>query len=172
MQLRRRTTGDKSLYECKNIDGVDAITFEPIISLPSNRLIRLDSGWCTDIMNFLRLYPNNGEYKDPTTRQVFTNELINEVKRRLISLNQVVPAWMNDYDANQEEEEEEEEGEYVYETDDDDSPDDEDDSPQDEPRILSHLITKAKYEISTSQYDVDNDMIKQALEQSSGDNTF
>ena len=53
-------------------------------------------------MNFLHLQPNsdasgNDVYSDPSTRQVFSTELIKEVNKRLVLLNQNVPTWITNY---------------------------------------------------------------------------
>jgi hypothetical protein len=176
-ELRSKSVGyetnvDPTTLNCKNITDRDPITLEPITSIPSNRLIILPSGRCVNVLNFLNYRIMENKYRDPMTRNVFSNELINQVREKLLELGQTIPDWMNDYDqeADQENDDSDEEEEYVYETDDDDSSSDEN-SPSDA-QIFSYIITKAKYEISTSPYEVDNDMIKQAIQQSSGDNTF
>ena len=175
--LKSRSTGDKSFIECGNIDSVDAITFEPIISLPSNRLIRLDSGKCTDVMNFLYLQPNsnasgNDVYSDPSTRQVFSTELIKEVNRRLVSLNQDVPAWITNYDGqpiidNGNDSDSGSDSEYEYYSDDEDI-----NEGESKGYIGIELRNNAKKDINTSPYRIVEDIIRQAEIQVSGINTI
>ena len=147
---------------------------EPITSIPSNRLIKLVSGICVDVLNFLNYRIMDNKYRDPMTRNVFSNELIDRVREKLLELGQTIPDWMNDYDQDADQDVDQDvdqdpddsDEEYVYVTDDDD------DIGLSQGLTRSDIITEAKHEINTSPYNVDNDMIKQALEQSSGDNTF
>lgn len=162
-----QTEVDPTTLACTNITDIDPITLEPITSIPSNRLIIFQSGRCVDVLNFLNYRIMDKKYRDPMTRNVFSNELIEKVREKLIELGQNVPDWMNDYDENTDQvnddiQEEDEEEEYVYESDSDNDSQNEEDSGISERQIRSDLKKKASNDISMSPYQSPLDMIHQA----------
>lgn len=165
------TNVDPTTLACKNITDRDPITLDPITSIPSNRLIILQSGRCVDVFHFLGYRISDKKYRDPMTRDVFSNDIINKAREKLLELNKTVPTWMNDYDENIDQYPDEvndyasdsdSEEEFIYE------PSDEEFT--NEPTISKfQLQSDAVEEVSTSPYNIDKTMIMQAQQQFSLD---